>query len=58
LMQYRDARARGFLRALYDGTLGYARVLDATCLLPWPLECRTIHDSTGRDVWIYARAHP
>jgi hypothetical protein len=56
LMQYRDAKSRAFLRALHDGSLGYVRVLDASCRLPWPLECRTIHDSTGRDVWIYGRA--
>ena len=57
LMQYRDARSRRFLRDLYDGALGYVRVLDSRCALPWPLACRTIHASTGRDVWIYARVH-
>lgn len=58
LMQYRDAQSRALFHGLYDGTLGYARVFVATCALPWPLECRTIHDSTGRDVWIYAPARP
>jgi hypothetical protein len=54
LMQYRDAQSHALFRGLYDGTLGYDRVFVATCALPWPLECRTIHDSTGGDVWIYA----
>ena len=54
-MQYRDARSHEFLRALYDGELGYDRALRATCSLPWPLECRDIHHSTGRETWIYLR---
>lgn len=57
-MQYRDAQSRALFHGLYDGTLGYTRVFVATCALPWPLECRTIHASTGRDVWIYAPAFP
>jgi hypothetical protein len=55
-MQYRDPRSHAFLRALFDGSLGYERALRATCTLPWPLECRRIHHSTGREVWIYTRS--
>ena len=55
-MQYRDAVSVGFFRRLYDGSLGYTRVLRATCSLPWPLECRTIHHSTAREAWIYEEA--
>jgi hypothetical protein len=58
LMQYRDAQSRAFLHELYERRLGYTRVFAATCALPWPLDCRTIHDSTGRDVWIYAPVRP
>lgn len=55
LMSYRDPVSRSLLRALRDGAYGYRRVLRATCSLPWPLACREIHGSTGREVWIYAR---
>ena len=58
LMQYHDAQSREFFRGLYEGRLGYTRVFVATCALHWPLDCRTIHDSTGRDVWIYAPVRP
>jgi hypothetical protein len=54
-MQYRDPVSHEFLRRLADGSLGYARVLRATCALPFPLECRRIHHSTGEETWIYAR---
>jgi len=56
LTTYRDPASRSMLRGLLDGSLGYARVLRATCSLPWPLECRHIHGSTGGEVWIYAPA--
>jgi len=52
-MQYRDPRSHAFLHALFDGSLGYSRALRATCTLPWPLECRRIHHSTGGEVWVY-----
>ncbi len=55
-MQYRDPVSHEFLRKLADGSLGYRRVLRATCSLPFPLECRRIHHSTGEEVWIYARS--
>ena len=55
-MQYRDPRSHAFLRQLFDGSLGYKRTLRATCTLPWPLECRRVHHSTGREVWIYTPA--
>jgi hypothetical protein len=55
LMQYADAKSHALLRSLYDGSLGYVPVLRAECSLPDPLECRNIHDSTGREVWIYMR---
>ncbi|HSY20966.1 MAG TPA: hypothetical protein VK841_02575 [Polyangiaceae bacterium] len=55
LMQYADAKSHGLFRSLFDGSLGYVRVLRAECTLPDPLECRNIHDSTGREVWIYMR---
>jgi hypothetical protein len=53
LSTYQDATSRSLLRALADGSLGYARVFRATCSLPWPLECRAIHGSTAGEVWIY-----
>jgi hypothetical protein len=53
LMQYRDPTSRAFLRDLFDGRLGYERILDARCELPWPLECVDIHHSTGQSVWLY-----
>lgn len=55
LSQYQDARSRALFRALSDGSYDYVRALRATCQLPWPLECRRVHDSTGGEVWIYAR---
>lgn len=55
LAQYRDARSHGLFRALSDGSYDYLRTLRATCQLPWPLECRRVHDSTAGEVWIYAR---
>ncbi len=54
-MQYRDRTSRAFLRALFDGRLGYERILEATCALPWPLECVDVHHSTGHPVWVYGR---
>jgi hypothetical protein len=53
-MQYRDPTSRAFLGRLFDGSLGYARVVRATCSLPWPLACVRMHHSTGGEVWIYA----
>lgn len=55
IMQYRDPVSRVFLRGLLDGSLGYRRALRATCALPWPLECRSIHNSTTGELWIYVR---
>jgi hypothetical protein len=54
---YHDVASHRLLRGLYDGSLGYARIGTFRCQLPWPLECRSIHDSTAGSVWIYARAH-
>ncbi len=56
LTQYGDATSHAFFRALLDGSLGYARALRAVCALPWPLECRRVHDSTAGEVWVYARS--
>jgi hypothetical protein len=53
-ISYRDPESRRLLRDLYDGSLGYVRAFRATCSLPWPLECRQIHHSTGGELWIYA----
>ncbi|HEX3772152.1 MAG TPA: hypothetical protein VHV30_14850 [Polyangiaceae bacterium] len=50
---YHSDEAHRLFRGLFDGSLGYARTFVARCELPWPLECRFIHDATGRDVWIY-----
>ena len=57
-MQYRDPVSHSLLRGLADGSLGYSRVLRATCSLPFPLECRRIHHSTGGEVWIYEPSSP
>jgi len=53
-MQYSDRLSHTFLGSLVGGSLGYERALRATCVLPWPLECRRVHHSTGGEVWIYA----
>jgi hypothetical protein len=58
LMSYRDPISRAFFRALFDGSLGYTRAFRSTCVLSWPLECRNVHDSTAREVWIYAAGAP
>jgi len=55
---YHDAASHRLLRGLYDGSLGYARVGTFRCAVPWPLECRSIHDSTAGPVWIYRRSSP
>jgi 4-amino-4-deoxy-L-arabinose transferase-like glycosyltransferase len=55
-MQYRDPLSHAFLRGLFDGSLGYARALRATCSLPWPLECQRVHQSVGAECWVYTRA--
>lgn len=58
LSTYQDATTRALLGRLADGSLGYTRVFRATCLLPWPLACRSVHGSTGGEVWIYGLASP
>jgi hypothetical protein len=55
-MQYEDERSQAFLHALFAGELGYVRAVRATCEVPWPLQCRSVHHSTAREVWIYERA--
>jgi hypothetical protein len=55
---YHDDISHRLFHDLFDGSLGYTRTLIAQCALPWPLECRFVHDATGRDVWIYARSTP
>jgi hypothetical protein len=52
---YHDDVSHRLFRGLFDGSLGYGRSFVAACELPWPLECRTVHDATGRPVWIYSR---
>jgi hypothetical protein len=52
---YHDDVSHRLFRRLFDGSLGYRRSLVARCDLPWPLECRRIHDATGEDVWMYSR---
>jgi hypothetical protein len=52
---YHDDASHRLYRDLLNGSLGYTRALSARCVLPWPLECRFLHDATGREVWIYAR---
>lgn len=53
LATYQDSTTRALLHGLADGSLGYTRVFRSACKLPWPLECRTVHGSTGGEVWIY-----
>jgi hypothetical protein len=55
---YHDDVSHRLFRRLLDGSIGYDRCLTARCQLPWPLECRDIHDATGGDVWIYGRRQP
>jgi hypothetical protein len=52
---YHDDVSHRLFRRLFDGSLGYRRSLVARCELPWPLECRDVHEATGHDVWVYAR---
>ena len=52
---YHDDASHRLFRRLRDGSLGYTRSLVARCELPWPLECREVHDATAHEVWIYAR---
>jgi hypothetical protein len=52
---YHDDASHRLFRGLFDGSLGYDRTFVARCSLPWPLECRGVHDATGRDVWIYSK---
>jgi hypothetical protein len=52
---YHDDVSHRLFRELFDGSLGYRRSLVARCQLPWPLECRDVHDATGREVWVYSR---
>lgn len=54
LVAYHDEQSAKTLRGLYDGSLGYTLVRRARCDLPWPLECRRIHDATAGQSWIYA----
>ncbi len=56
LMSYHDAASHRMLRGLLDGSLGYTRAAVFGCTLPWPLECRSVHDSTAGHVWIYRRS--
>jgi hypothetical protein len=53
LATYQDSTTRALLHGLADGSLGYTRVFRSTCTLPWPLECLSVHGSTGGEVWIY-----
>jgi hypothetical protein len=52
---YHDDVSHRLFRRLFDGSLGYRRSLVARCELPWPLECRDVHEATGLEVWIYSR---
>ena len=53
---YHNDESHRLFRGLYDGSLGYTRTFVARCELPWPLECRSVHDATAREVWIYAKS--
>jgi hypothetical protein len=55
LMQYRDDVSRTLFGKLLDGSMGYKRSVVASCTLPWPLRCVSIHGSTAGQVWIYTR---
>ena len=50
-----DPDGKAFFEGLEAESGGYQRVLRAQCTLPWPLECRRIHLSTGAETWIYRR---
>ena len=54
-MTSRDPVSRALFRDLRSGSLGYDRALRATCSLPWPLECRKLHDATAGEEWVYVR---
>jgi hypothetical protein len=50
---YVDDLSPRLFRGLYDGSLGYEMALQATCALPYPLQCRKVWGSAGGEVWIY-----
>lgn len=52
---YHDDVSHRLFRRLFDGSLRYRRSLVARCDLPWPLECRRVHEATGEEVWMYSR---
>jgi hypothetical protein len=54
--EFSDAASLHFFATLTAGKLDYARVFRSACALPWPLECRSIHGSTARELWIYGRS--
>jgi hypothetical protein len=55
VISYTDETSRRFFAGLTGGGLGYERVVRARCVVPWPLRCRQLHGSTGRDVWVFRR---
>ncbi len=53
--EFSDDDSFRFFVALTSDQLDYTRVFQSACALPWPLECRSIHASTARELWIYKR---
>lgn len=57
----RDARAGSdpdghpFFEALVDESGAYEWQMRAKCELPWPLQCKRVHASTGAETWVFRK---
>lgn len=50
-----DADGTAFFQGLVAGTGRYGWEVRASCTLPWPLQCRRVHGSTGAEAWLFRR---
>jgi hypothetical protein len=51
-----DVDATEFFSDLVAERAGFRYEVRAECKLPWPLECRRVHLSTGAESWLFRRA--
>lgn len=50
-----DGDATAFFQELATGSSAYGWDVRAICTLPWPLQCRRVHGSTGAEAWLFRR---
>ncbi len=50
-----DPDGHGTFDALVNQRGAYEWWLHARCELPWPLECKRVHGSTGAEIWMFRR---